>query len=182
MLNIVSAFQSLISPVWELDKNGSYYQVKEFAKNTKNKAVSIGGCTCFAYSLDVPGENPWPFFRSDPPRGVAGKVDCIIVAHYKGANYCFALDLKSTEVGSAYSQIYCTKLKIDWLVGLLKEFTEFSGEYKFLGIISYMPRKIPSKRTTRRNGPKVERHGKGFDYVKYANKDTINLVDIFQSL
>jgi hypothetical protein len=151
----VRLFDDLISDAWRLERKGAYWIVREAAKDSNNKEVSIGGCPTIAFSLDKTGENPLPFVKDNCPKsGIRSVCDAMIVFIHQERTYFCAMDLKSGKEGDATRQIETGRHLFQWLIGL----AHLNGHWPdvdlndcFFGIVNLAPRNQIRKGVTQRS-------------------------------
>ena len=187
MSSLVKCFEQLIHPGWRLPRNGSLWiltEPKNQNKQDKNCQIELIGGPSFAFSLDQPETDPWPFIKAEDMHGICKVCDALIVIRRDEQNYVIALEMKSTNAAKAEKQIASSYLLINWLVDLLKLHHHWKGSWKFCGVISFTPRNQERKGATAKRTPvpKPSSSHFGFPVFRLDNHKRLDLVDLINAL
>jgi len=185
---LVKCFEQLIHPDWKLPRDGSLWiltEPKNQNKQDKNYQIELIGGPSFAFSLDQPGTDPWPFImNAEDMRGMRKVCDALIVMQRDEQNYVIALEMKSNNEGKAERQIASSHLLINWLIDLLKLHNHWNGKWNFCGVISFTPRNQERKGATAKKTPVPKPSSSHWGYPVYRlhNHKRLDLVDLINSV
>ncbi|WP_171940486.1 hypothetical protein [Herbaspirillum rubrisubalbicans] len=178
----VQLFQEMVAPDWHLDRDGSKWIIREENKGSNNKEVQIHGCSCFAFSLDQKGKDPFPMLSGKPP-GMKRVCDAMIVAVWNGKTYFCAMDLKSSNSSGATKQLEAARRTFEWLAGMAKFTGAEFNSYVFFGVINLAPRDMVRKSTSRKSAeippPENSTYG-GYKYFQLRNHPKVDLLSLIK--
>ncbi|MGS7467768.1 hypothetical protein [Bacillus paranthracis] len=156
--NVFDILEQVIDDRFRINNPGSKLELIE-EQNLRNREGTEKGVNivfrntgkCFAFSLDVPGLDPFPIFK--PREGVKQKNDAIIYFERNQKKYCFIIELKSNKYNKAYPQLQSGKDFMEYLFAILDKNCGVSVkdvEFKFIIFTTSPPaggaRKISSRK------------------------------------
>lgn len=187
MSHLVDCFEQLIHPDWRLPRNGGVWvltEPKNQGKQGKNYQIELIGGPSFAFSLDQPETDPWPFILAAHQKGMRKVCDALIVVQRDERNYVIALDMKSTDEGKAERQIASSRLLMNWLVDLLQLHGHWRGRWRFCGVVSFTPRSLERKGATARKTPIPAPSSSqwGYPVFRLHNHPRLNLLELVSAI
>lgn len=186
--DLISTFSDIIDDKFKLANDGGYWKIEESAITATNRKLLIGGIKGFGFSLDIEKQQPWGFFKPNPPKGIASVCDGIIIFLHENKTYIVILDLKSTNEGKATKQILSTKYLCEWLCQLIALHCKINSVPTTIGLICKQKRNGRKQRRQPQKGKtrlalsitKCKQHA-GFKVLTVEDQQKIALRDLVKA-
>ncbi|WP_088230750.1 hypothetical protein [Bacillus cereus] len=175
--NMFDVLEQVIEDKFRLTNPGSQLKLSEEQneKDPKGKGLEVtfrNTGKCFAFSLDVPGEDPFPIFKPSP--GIKQKNDAIIYFEKNQRKYCFIVELKSNKYVGAFPQLKCGRDFMDYLFTILEKNFKVSVkdvEFKYIIFTTNPPGGARKTYSSKREKVPVQNR-KGIDFAITACNST----------
>lgn len=175
---MIRTIKDTIHPGFLLERTGRYWLL---ANDLRLRAPHRH---TLAFSLDADGgRSPFPFFRSDPPTGIAKMCDALIAVAHKDKVFLLAIEQKTSHAEGYKEQLANGRHFCNWLFSLYEEHGYLDVEVVSVALLIWQPRQSPAKGTTTHDQqPPAQKSRHGFDwFVERRNCQEIHLQVLLDS-